>query len=138
MAFTIVSVRKMEVRETRKKLVYDVLMDEADGCLAAGVGMNLENKIVLAIAIRLLAERYIICKIADRAFVRGLEANQARGVVDEFKRRFPRERDAIAIFERVSLMTPENSHVNSFMYEPIIDMSDDHLRKLFSDVRALN
>ena len=121
-----------------QELVYDVLMDEADGCLAAGVGMNLENKIVLAIAIRLLAERYIICKIADRAFVRGLEANQARGVVDEFKRRFPRERDATAIFERVSLMTPENIHVNSFMYEPIIDMSDDHLRKLFSDVRALN
>ena len=121
-----------------QELVYDVLMDEADGCLAAGVGMNLENKIVLAIAIRLSAERYIICKIADRAFVRGLEANQARGVVDEFKRRFPRERDATAIFERVSLMTPENIHVNSFMYEPIIDMSDDHLRKLFSDVRALN
>lgn len=34
-------------------------------------------------------------------------------------------------------MTPENIHVNSFMYEPIIDMSDTHLRRLFSDASAL-
>ena len=34
-------------------------------------------------------------------------------------------------------MTPENIHVNSFMYEPIIDMSDDHLRKLFNDVQEI-
>ena len=121
-----------------QELVYDVLMDEAHGCLTAGAGMNLENKIVLAIAIRLTAERYMICKIADRAFVRALEANQARGLVEEFKTRFPNERGATSTLERVSLMTPENIHVNSFMYEPIIDMSDDHLRKLFSDVGALN
>jgi hypothetical protein len=36
------------------------------------------------------------------------------------------------------LMTPENIHVNSFMYEPILDMSDEHLRKLYEEVLALN
>ena len=113
------------------KLVYDVLMAEANSCLVAGAGMNLENKIVLAIAIRLLAERYMIAKISDPAFVLSLDANQARGLTDAFKARFPSEEGTVAILERVSLMTPENIHVNSFMYEPIIDMSDDHLRKLF-------
>jgi hypothetical protein len=39
---------------------------------------------------------------------------------------------------RVVLMTPENIHVNSFMYEPILDMSDEHLRKLYGDVAALH
>ena len=34
-------------------------------------------------------------------------------------------------------MTPENIHLNSFMYEPILDMSDQHLRKLFQEVQAL-
>jgi hypothetical protein len=34
-------------------------------------------------------------------------------------------------------MTPENIHVNSFMYEPIIDMSGSHLRKLFIEVESL-
>jgi hypothetical protein len=34
-------------------------------------------------------------------------------------------------------MTPENIHLNSFMYEPILDMSDDRLRSLFRKVQAL-
>ena len=34
-------------------------------------------------------------------------------------------------------MTPESIHINSFMYEPILDMSDEHLRKLYTDVLAL-
>ena len=121
-----------------QELVYDVLIEEAKDCLAAGTGMNLENKIVLAIAIRLLAERHMIHMIADPAFVAGLEANQAHGLLEEFKRRFPSEDRTTTILERVSLMTPENIHVNSFMYEPIIDMSDDHLRKLFADVKELH
>ena len=28
-------------------------------------------------------------------------------------------------------------HVNSFMYEPIVDMSDEHLKKLYRDVKQL-
>jgi len=34
-------------------------------------------------------------------------------------------------------MTPENIHLNSFMYEPIIDMTDEHLKKLYEDVSKL-
>lgn len=34
-------------------------------------------------------------------------------------------------------MTPESIHLNSFMYEPILDMADDHLRKLYRRVSAL-
>ena len=34
-------------------------------------------------------------------------------------------------------MTPDNIHLNSFMYEPILDMSDEHLKKLFEDVKRL-
>ena len=34
-------------------------------------------------------------------------------------------------------MTPENIHLNSFMYEPILDMSDSHLRKLYSKLKEL-
>ena len=120
-----------------QELVFDVLMAEAEKCLDAGAGMNLENKIVLAIAIRILAERYVNEKIADPSFVARLQKNQARGLFDEFKSRFPDEQNATAILDRVSLMTPENIHVNSFMYEPIIDMSDDHLRKLFAEVKEL-
>ena len=35
-------------------------------------------------------------------------------------------------------MTPENIHLNAFMYEPIPDMSDDSLKALYSEVCNLN
>ena len=120
-----------------EELVYDVLIREADNCVTADVGMNLENKIVLAMAIRLLAERYMIGEIAKPEFVGALEANQARHLTEKFRALYPDQGDAIEILDRVNLMTPENIHVNSFMYEPIIDLSDDHLRKLYRDLKEL-
>ena len=35
-------------------------------------------------------------------------------------------------------MTPESIHLNSFMYEPIIDMSNWALKRLFVEVLKLN
>ena len=35
-------------------------------------------------------------------------------------------------------MTPENIHLNSFMYEPILDMAPEHLKRLYADVKAVN
>ena len=32
-------------------------------------------------------------------------------------------------------MTPSNIHLNSFMYEPIIDMSDNELIDLYKEMR---
>ena len=123
--------------ENPEKRVHELLTEQAQSCLAADTGMNLENKIVLAIASRLAAERFMIDKLEGCGVVLDFDANQARGLTDEFKARFSSDSAAISTLERVSLMTPENIHVNSFMYEPIIDMSDDHLRKLYRDVSAL-
>jgi hypothetical protein len=38
------------------------------------------------------------------------------------------------IIERVLIITSENIHINSFMYEPIVDMSLEELRVLYSEV----
>ena len=35
-------------------------------------------------------------------------------------------------------MTPENIHINAFMYEPLIDMSINHLVKLYNDILELH
>ena len=34
-------------------------------------------------------------------------------------------------------MTPENIHINSFMFEPILDLSDNHLKKLYCKLKEL-
>ena len=54
------------------------------------------------------------------------------------KTQFGSDYDAIEIIGKVCLMTPENIHLNSFMFEPIIDMSDRHLRELYQEVAALD
>ena len=41
------------------------------------------------------------------------------------------------LFDQVVLMTPENIHLNAFMYEPIIDTSVYHLMDLYEELQKL-
>jgi hypothetical protein len=43
--------------------------------------------------------------------------------------------DEEKIIKKILLMTPEAIHLNSFMYEPILDISDEHLIDLYIEVR---
>ena len=115
--------------------VVDLIFNEADKCLIAPDGINLENKIVLSIAIRLKAEAFMISKIADK---RPIEGSQTGKLFGRFKKEFKGVRDTeITLLDEVCLITPDNIHVNSFMYEPILDMSDFHLRELYKKVKVL-
>lgn len=96
----------------------------------------MENKIVVSIAIRLPAEKFMVSKLSDPAFVAGIDSKQTSKLLGKFAGMFQRDR-RIEILQRVVLMTPENIHVNAFMYEPILDMSDEHLRKLHRAVCSL-
>ncbi len=62
--------------------------------------------------------------------------NQTTELLNRFRRDCPNDA-AIPVLDRIILITPENIHLNSFMYEPIPDMSDEHLRKTYNDVKAL-
>lgn len=118
-------------------IVVDCIHEEATKCLSADHGINMENKVVLSIAIRLAAEKYMADRINDPAFLAGITAHQTPQLLSRFKRLGGVSAVSVEIIQRVVLMTPENIHLNSFMYEPILDMSDDHLRKLYRDVLAL-
>ena len=118
-------------------LVIDVIQHEAGECLNACAGINFENKIVLSIAIRIAAEKFMVGKINDAKFVDSIESNQTPKLLAKFTKLFPDDVDTIETIQRVVLMTPENIHLNSFMYEPILDMSDEHLRNLYKDILAL-
>lgn len=120
-----------------EKSVIDLIEHEASECLKAPDGINFENKIVLAIAIRLAAEKFMVNKINDTVFVESIEANQTLKLLKKFRELFPSELKTSSIIQRVILMTPENIHLNSFMYEPIMDMSDGHLRKLYGEIQSL-
>lgn len=118
--------------------VFDAAFQLAKDCLAATDSINFENKILLSIVIRLKAEMYIASKISD---TQEPSSNQTMIYIERYKNEFGTnvaEENNISILEEVNLMTPENIHLNSFMYEPIIDMSDEHLRKLYKQVESLS
>lgn len=117
--------------------IINVIKLEADTCLTAPDGLNFENKVVLAIATRLVAEKYMVTKINDQAFVAGIASHQTNALSRKFFELFPADTQTNGVIQRVVLMTPENIHLNSFMYEPILDMSDQHLRDLYTKVKAL-
>ena len=100
--------------------------------------LNLESKVILSMATRLAAERIMIDLIDDIEWVNGVKKIQTDKLSVRFKKEFE-HRDGYealcSLMDRVNLMTPENIHLNSFMYEPILDMSGEHLCRLFLDVR---
>jgi hypothetical protein len=119
------------------ELVVDAILVSAEDCVSADASINFENKILLSMAIRLIAEKFMVARINDSDFVNQLDSNQTGKLFGRFKKDFPDETDARRTLENVVLMTPEHIHVNSFMYEPILDMSDDHLRRLLGAVKEL-
>ena len=98
--------------------------------------IGIENKIVLSMAIRLLAEQYmhdtmIRAGKSESDFV--ATKKQTNEWTKKLKKFCPNDPN-IPVIEEVNIMTPELIHINSFMFEPLIDMSILHLKKLYENV----
>ncbi len=99
---------------------------------------SLANKLVLSMGIRLKSEEYMINKL-DLSYdeLKANKDSQTGYLLGELKKSSEVPAEELAVMSRTCLMTPENIHVNSFMYEPIIDMSNNHLISLYNDVKSL-
>ena len=118
--------------------ILDVIYNEADKLLESCDQNRLEPKIVLAIAIRLKTE-YFIKQNLNENKCDTKKNNFTSCLIQHYKKKFQgkgKEKE-IEILDQVDLMTPEIIHLNSFMYEPIIDMDDNELKKLYKDVSEL-
>lgn len=101
-------------------------------------GIQLEEKIVLSIGIRLKAEKLLIDKINDQSYVDSIQKHQTSKLIRKYSRNGNADENIIKIMNKVSLMTPENIHLNSFMFEPILDMSMHHLKTLYQEIEAVH
>ncbi len=118
-------------------IVIDEVFSEAERITQLAENNDLENKITLSIAIRLKAEKFMIAKINNTTFVSEIDSNQTFELFNKYKEMYPTEYNNLRILGQVNLMTPENIHLNSFMYEPILDMSDRHLIELYNNIKAI-
>ena len=121
--------------------VYDILIQESEK-ITDIEKLEIENKLILSMAIRLISEAYmqnkIISDVANgKDILKGIfsNKNQSAWLIKEYKKHI--NDDAMNTLEIVAMITPENIHLNSFMFEPILDMSLKHLYKIYYDVKAL-
>lgn len=118
--------------------VLDMVYAQAEIALTADEGVNFANKIVLSMAIRLRAEEFMVSALDADGFDETITSNQTWHLFNAFKQRGLGSEPTLDSLRRVLLITPENIHINSFMYEPILDMSDHSLRELYSEVKMLS
>lgn len=98
------------------------------------ISISLDKKIVLSIAIRLKAEEFMWANVSDKSPIRGSQTGKLYDRIVRERIEEPEFEPFLKLLGQVTLMTPENIHLNSFMYEPLIDMSIDHLVDLFNKV----
>lgn len=124
------------------ELVYDILMQESEKIIDIEK-LEIENKLILSMAIRLIGESYMQNKIASdlsngHDILKDIfsKKNQSAWLIKAYKKYI--NDGAMNTLEIVAMITPENIHLNSFMFEPILDMSLKHLYKIYNDVKALS
>ena len=108
--------RKKKYFETMKEVVESVVANDT---------LSLEDKIMVSLYLRLVTERH-------------LKALGYRGPLREKIK--SAESDAVNGIEhlkRVNLITPEHIHINSFMYEPLIDMDKNQITDLYNKVETV-
>jgi hypothetical protein len=127
--------------DTRK--VSDLVFQKSNDICAMQTldGLNLENKVLLSISIRLEAEKFMMITLrkikGDPAYWCPASSNQFGNLINEYLMNNPAP-EVVRILEKVSVTVSSNIHLNSFMYEPILDLSVDHLISLYSEVKSLS
>ncbi|MBQ9516948.1 MAG: hypothetical protein IJR60_02620 [Eubacterium sp.] len=117
--------------------VFNLLIDTAKDLTSNKTDdlFTLEDKIVVSMAIRLIGEKILIEKLIDAGVmeddIKNINKNQTGILVDMYKNHYGRDDDMIQIIQPVLLFTSENIHINSFMYEPLIDTSPNELKMTF-------
>lgn len=134
--------------EDAKCNVWEKIYSEANGIVNKSnynLKEELEFKIVLSIAARLKSEKYMIDKLNKKAVVNSNNNNNSSNNYDNYnipkllklcvEQGVIKENDEDwSILKQVSIITPENIHINSFMFEPLIDIEFNNLKDLYMDV----
>ncbi|MBR0466998.1 MAG: hypothetical protein IJJ40_05880 [Clostridia bacterium] len=152
---TYLGIDRFETSVDLNKKIMDTLYEICDAITIEH--SELENKVLLSMAIRHKAEAFMKKEIREytgqitwrvnrrtnntgtsNQFLLAIEskANQTRELLNGYKQ-FG-ENAKIGTIEEVAIMTPENIHLNSFMYEPIMDMDIAELISLYRQCKMLN
>lgn len=121
--------------------IKDIIYEQAEAIFISPfqTGLNLEDKVVMSMAIRLRAETYMLTKIREALNSPEYwctDKSQFGKLLGKYINHYSNS-PSIQTLRRVSVTVSSNIHLNSFMYEPILDLSIGHLSELYCDVKSL-
>ncbi len=130
--------KKKKIEKDNSKLYFQAIYDIAEEIYndKDRNHIELQNKIILSMAIRLKAEEWMLNKLNKLNQEFKSEKNQTRELYDATKKEL--SDDEKRVIQKVLMITPENIHINSFMFEPILDTPLDHLYACLEKFKNLN
>lgn len=115
------------------------LFEEAEAILGDENEVEVANKLVLSIAIRIKAEEYMQ-SVLTHSQLEELRPNKNRTaeLLNIFKKYHSTDMEnQCLMMNKVLMLTSENIHFNNFMFEPLVDISILYLKDLYKEVKEL-
>lgn len=113
----------------------DVVFSEADQIMRENNEIDLADKLVLSMAIRLKSEHIVSSLLSEKEKEEiNPRKNRTGQLVELLKIYHPDKVELILIMGQVVMFTSENIHFNNFMFEPLVDISILHLKSLYDKV----
>ena len=101
-------------------------------------GFSLKDNLVLAIGTRLCIERYIISKISEEDYRNAIskERDLTRKLLILYSNNYsdPNKQTLSKIFNKAAVIVDGTIHINSFMYEPLVDVGTWEMKKTFNEI----
>lgn len=119
-------------------LVTDATVDVAIQIVDCGMALDLANKVVVAMACRVLSETFVVRKLGlTNSDLAQIKAFQTSKLISRYKASPKCDATIAKLLDEAQLLAPESIHLNSFMYEPLVDLSAERLVSVFSRLRLL-
>lgn len=101
-------------------------------------GFSLKDNLVLAIGTRLCIERYIISLISEEDYRNAVskERDLTRKLLILYSNNCsdPNKQTLSKMFNKAAAIVDGTIHINSFMYEPLVDVGTWEMKKMFNDI----
>lgn len=101
-------------------------------------GFSLKDNLVLAIGTRLCIERYIISKISKEDYRNAVnkERDLTRKLLILYSNNCsdPKKQTLSKMFNKAAAIVDGTIHINSFMYEPLVDIGTWEMKKMFNEI----
>jgi len=115
------------------------LFEEAEAVMKDPNEVEIVNKLVLSMAIRLKAEEFMndVLTKDQKGDIKPKSNRTAKLVTILKKYHYDDMEDQCLLMNKVLMLTSENIHMNNFMFEPLVDISILYLKQLYEEVKEL-